>query len=420
MKFFIGLHQPADSQHFERCFVSINRIRDRRSSFPARKWIMDSGAFTEISTHGGYREEPEAYAAHINRWHAQSGGAMVAAVSQDYMCEPFILGITGLTVADHQRLSIERYDRIRAAVPDAYVMPVLQGYTPAEYVDHIRQYDARLAPGMWIGVGSVCKRNGNPSAIEAVLLAVHRERPDLRLHGFGLKKTALGSGLVRQLLESADSMAWSYHARRQGRNANDPREALRYLEAVESQPVQLDLRAWMTDHDPMKRPPNATVSLRARPLPAVRPFPPSRLAMRPPSMPSKPDAGRLESRPFLRHTPSVSSVLRCQDRRCSKVFYGARLRPGDVIFPKCWAERCGRRWWAMKLGNGNAVTQLAKEFSIEALDVAERYGIPLTITTGPLYLQVELTGHEVEVYERERRSALWMFRALDLLPRNAA
>ena len=241
MNFYIGLHQPADSRHFDRCFVCINRIRERRSSFPAREWIMDSGAFTEVSTHGEYREAPEIYAAHVNRWYAQSGGAMVAAVSQDYMCEPFILARTGLTVAEHQRLTIERYDRIRAVVTDAYVMPVLQGYTPAEYVDHLNQYGDRLTPGMWVGVGSVCKRNGNPRAIEAVLLAIHSVRPDLRLHGFGLKKTALSSGVVWQLLHSADSMAWSYHARKQGRNANDPREALAYLDRIRRQPLQFAL-----------------------------------------------------------------------------------------------------------------------------------------------------------------------------------
>jgi hypothetical protein len=241
MKFYIGLHQPADARLFDRCMVSINRIRERRSAFPAKEVIIDGAGFTEVSTHGGYRHSPEEYAEQINHWKRKLGPAMVAAVTQDYMCEPFILGVTGLTVADHQRLTIERYDRIRLAVADAYVMPVLQGYTPAEYVDHIRQYGERLTSGMWVGVGSVCKRNGDPRAIEDVLLAIHQARPDLRLHGFGLKKTAFGSGLVWQLLESADSLAWSYHARKQGRNANDPREAVRYLEAIRRQPVQYGL-----------------------------------------------------------------------------------------------------------------------------------------------------------------------------------
>jgi hypothetical protein len=34
-------------------------------------------------------------------------------------------------------------------------------------------------------------------------------------------------------LHQADSMAWSYHARKQGRNGNDWREAMRLVETVE-------------------------------------------------------------------------------------------------------------------------------------------------------------------------------------------
>jgi hypothetical protein len=82
--------------------------------------------------------------------------------------------------------------------------------------------------GAWVGVGSVWKRNGNPRAIAAVLLAIKGARPDLRLHGFGLKTTALADPLVRAQLETADSMAWSIHARKNGRNPNDWREAVRW------------------------------------------------------------------------------------------------------------------------------------------------------------------------------------------------
>jgi hypothetical protein len=123
------------------------------------------------------------------------------------------------------------------------ILPVLQGYAPDDYVRHIRQYGDRLSQGMWVGVGSVCKRNGDPRAIAAVLLAIKRERPDLNLHGFGLKTTALSSPLVTSMLETADSMAWSFAARKQGRNANDWREAKNWTASITSRPVQhlLDL-----------------------------------------------------------------------------------------------------------------------------------------------------------------------------------
>jgi hypothetical protein len=230
VRFFTGLHQPSDAQHFGTAFVSVNRLRKRRSGFAVGDWIMDSGAFTEISTHGRYRHGVDEYAAEIRRW--KGNGNMLAAVAQDYMCEAHILAVTGMTVEDHQRLTIERYDALLAEDTGVYILPVLQGYQPEEYVRHLRMYGDRLAWGAWVGVGSVCKRNGNVRAIEEVLEAIFWERPDLRLHGFGLKRTALSSPFVRGVLETSDSMAWSYAARREGRDANDWREARAYTERI--------------------------------------------------------------------------------------------------------------------------------------------------------------------------------------------
>jgi hypothetical protein len=65
MEFYVGLHQPSNAQHFDQCMVSVNRLRDRRSDIPARVWMLDSGAFTEIATHGGYRDQPEVYARQV-------------------------------------------------------------------------------------------------------------------------------------------------------------------------------------------------------------------------------------------------------------------------------------------------------------------------------------------------------------------
>lgn len=194
-------------------------------------WIMDSGAFTEIKNHGRYRHGVDEYAAEIRRW--KDNGNLLAAVSQDYMCEKDMLARTGLTIEDHQRLTIERYDALVAEGTGVYILPVLQGYAPEDYVRHLDAYGDRLAHGAWVGVGSVCKRNGDPAAIEAVLGEIYYHRPDLRLHGFGLKSTALKSPFVRAMLHTADSMAWSYAARKQGRNANDWREAKAWTQRIE-------------------------------------------------------------------------------------------------------------------------------------------------------------------------------------------
>lgn len=191
LRFYPGLHQPGDAKHFERAFVSRNRLERRNKPLDCDDVVIDSAAFTELQRYGEYRHSPEEYAALLHRLYTHGVVKITAAVAQDYMCEPFMLAKTGLTVEDHQRLTVERYDQLVSELRRLFdgdipfhVMPVLQGYRPEEYVRHIAMYGARLSPNMWVGVGSVCKRQGDVGAIEAVLLAIAEVRPDLRLHGF--------------------------------------------------------------------------------------------------------------------------------------------------------------------------------------------------------------------------------------------
>lgn len=233
MEFFVGLHQPSDAQHFpdQGVCISVHRLTGRCRDFRVRRWMLDSGAFTTITRDGGFKRPVAAYAAQIRRW--AEVGWLVWAVAQDYMCEPAMLQKTGLTVREHQQLTLERYDLLRMAdcarVP---ILPVLQGFRPDEYARHVEMYGTRLEVGARVGVGSVCKRNADPREILHVLRAILSGRPDLRLHGFGLKLTALRHPGIRQQLASADSMAWSYQARKAGRNANDWREAAAFARRV--------------------------------------------------------------------------------------------------------------------------------------------------------------------------------------------
>lgn len=220
-------------KYFPKACISVNRLRPRKANFPSNKWIMDSGAFTELSRFGHYRQGVEKYHSLITRWHSLKSDTLLAVVSQDYMCEPVILRKTGLTVADHQRLTIERYVALRALFSTPYLLPVLQGFAPTEYVAHLRQYGSLLQEGAWVGVGSVCKRNADPQAVVDVLSAILSERPDLRLHGFGLKMIALMDKRVLRRLYSSDSMAWSFDARYRGKNRNGLLEAITYYRRVQ-------------------------------------------------------------------------------------------------------------------------------------------------------------------------------------------
>src|SRR6267378_2933434 len=138
MRLYLGLHQPSDARHFVdggAVCISVNRLR-RRRRLAVGRWIIDSGAFTEIARHGRYRAPVADYAAEVRRW--AGVGQFEACVAQDWMCEPFICARTGKTVAEHQWLTSGRYDELAAELRGkVYVMPVLQGFAPDDYVRHL-------------------------------------------------------------------------------------------------------------------------------------------------------------------------------------------------------------------------------------------------------------------------------------------
>ena len=250
-RFYVGVHHPRLAwpltlRGFRVC-VSANVLRERASDIPflgcEEPWLLDSGAFTQVALQGGFSQSPRAYAALIRRF---GGTGLIAASTQDFMCEPVALRATGLSVARHQAMTIERIDAIREAgtgrVP---LLPVLQGRTPEDYRRHLDAYGDRIGDGAWVGVGSLCKRQGRPDVIAAILDAILQDRPDLRLHGFGCKRTSLLDAAVRSRVATADSMAWSFAARFEGRDQNAWDEAGRFALGVGGCPEAVArLAAW--------------------------------------------------------------------------------------------------------------------------------------------------------------------------------
>ena len=248
-RFYVGVHHPRLAwpltlRGFRVC-LSANVLKGRLGDVPFigcnEPWLLDSGAFTQVALRGGFDQTPGDYAALIRRY-ARSG--LIAAATQDYMTEDVALRATGLSLRRHQALTIDRFDAIQdAGVGGVHLMPVLQGRSPDDYRRHLDAYGDRIAPGAWLGVGSLCKRQGDPAIIAGILDAIHGDRPDLRLHGFGCKRTALRDEGVRRRLATADSMAWSYAARFEGRDQNAWIEAARFALAVGGCPEAVTLLA---------------------------------------------------------------------------------------------------------------------------------------------------------------------------------
>ncbi len=212
--FYLGTHQPHWLSHTSYpLFVSHRQLARRRTPLrPATyPWALDSGGFTELTLHGRWVTPAAEYAEAADRYASQAGRLAFAA-PQDWMCEPAILARTGLTVREHQDRTIASYLQLTSLAPHLPFIPVLQGWTLTDYLHCVRLYrDAGvdLTQQPLTGLGSVCRRQ---STTQIAAIVTTLALAGIRLHGFGIKTTGLRR--YGHLLASADSMAWSYAARR--------------------------------------------------------------------------------------------------------------------------------------------------------------------------------------------------------------
>ncbi|WP_309115989.1 hypothetical protein [Saccharothrix sp.] len=177
-------------------------------------WAGDSGAYSELDEHGEWTVDQDVYGGAVYRFMEDIGTPPMFFSPQDWMCEPHILAKTGLTVRDHQEYTIDSVVYLRREFPHAPWIPVLQGWTMQDYLHHLEMYRLAgfdLAAEPLVGLGSVCRRQST-SEIGAIVTMLHSR--GLRLHGFGVKLKGLEK--YGHMLTSADSLAWSYDARKGG------------------------------------------------------------------------------------------------------------------------------------------------------------------------------------------------------------
>ncbi|MDX3359747.1 MULTISPECIES: deazapurine DNA modification protein DpdA family protein [Streptomyces] len=183
-------------------------------------YAVDSGGFMELKAKGTWTRTPRQYVDSLRRiW--EHAGPYDWAAQQDWMCEDAIIhgGTFGgqhfvgtrLSIAEHQRRTVANFLELRSLAPDLRIAPVLQGRSIPQYERCVELFenagvDLRAEPV--VGLGSVCRlQSTREGAAIVTAMAAH----GFKLHGFGFK--TLGLERVGHLLASADSAAWSSHAR---------------------------------------------------------------------------------------------------------------------------------------------------------------------------------------------------------------
>src|SRR6185503_18015910 len=109
-QFWLGAHHPRWLATVGVPLMVSRRSLAGRRSLPraAEQWVLDSGGFTELSLNGGWTVASYTYARDVARYRDEVG-RLVWAAPQDWMCEPQILGKTGLTVREHQARTVGNY-----------------------------------------------------------------------------------------------------------------------------------------------------------------------------------------------------------------------------------------------------------------------------------------------------------------------
>jgi hypothetical protein len=213
MNFFLGTHEPSWLARTNiPLFISYNRlIRYKALPRANNYWAMDSGAFTQLANHGRWTISSREYADSVADIALRIGKLKWASI-QDWLCSPLVLQATGLTIEEHQSKTIRSLIDLRESASHIHWIPVLQGWDVKSYLDHFtayRAYGLQLENEPLVGVGSLANRKGSPEVFE--ILSELKQR-GLKTHAFGLSNVALNK--VHPLLESADSLAWSFIARR--------------------------------------------------------------------------------------------------------------------------------------------------------------------------------------------------------------
>lgn len=224
MDFWLGTSHPHWLWNYDIKVMVSARALNRYKGFKRAitPWFRDGGGFTQLQQFGSWDNMPLVEFASQAQLHYDEIGNIAYISPQDWMCEPivinggFIKGIkfvgTKKSIPEHQILTVVNYINLMMLKPDLPWIPVIQGW---DMDDYLRCVDMYYSAGIelhtlpLIGVGTICRRQGT---VEATNILRRLQAENLKLHAFGLKN--LGIPEVAPFLESSDSMAWSYDARK--------------------------------------------------------------------------------------------------------------------------------------------------------------------------------------------------------------
>jgi hypothetical protein len=143
--FYLGAHHPHWlAQSTVPLFVS-RRALERYKKLPRATvvpWALDSGGFTELTMHGKWTHASRPTTPRSCAGTAPRSASSTWAAPQDWMCEPAddLDGRACLCSSTSAARSTTFSSYARVA-PDLPIIPVLQGWSLGDYMEHVEMYD---------------------------------------------------------------------------------------------------------------------------------------------------------------------------------------------------------------------------------------------------------------------------------------
>lgn len=179
--------------------------------YPYERLFIDSGGFFSSMQAGNYTKSDNEYLKYVMAMNP----AFFAL--RDFPCEPELLKKHNRSVRQHIDMTVENHCHLLDLLPDydidATPIPVLQGWSVEDYLYCIDLFRERGLITEYMAIGSVCRRTG-VNEIRRIIISIKDNLPaGTKLHGFGVKLTALYDMTIWKALYSVDSGAWDYVAR---------------------------------------------------------------------------------------------------------------------------------------------------------------------------------------------------------------
>ncbi len=206
---------------------TVVRVRlPNREHFGNLNAALDSAGFVAAQKYRGFPWSVEQY---LNLVQSYSWAWYAA---MDMCVEPEIAG-DQVSIMFRLAETCRMYSELGRAARDrgiAEPMPVLQGWTPSQYLWCADRMPIAEWPPL-VGLGSMCRRHiYGKVGILAVLDALDRVMPKhVQFHTFGVKGPALAIIGRHPRIASTDSMAWDYGCRRDVPTGRDMEVRGRYL-----------------------------------------------------------------------------------------------------------------------------------------------------------------------------------------------